>query len=117
MFKSDFKIVADYFVQKRKNQNYVDTQDTFNHVNEILQMMRAVTGDSAFGQLSKFVTKRKGKPITMCKVLSEIERNGQISLAARFIKKGMITIKQAAKELGMTPNKLQAALNKLSKSQ
>lgn len=117
MFKSDFKIVADYFVQKRKNQNYVDSQDTFNHVNEILQMMRAVTGDPAFGQLSKFVTKRKGKPITMCKVLSEIERNGQISLAARFIKKGMITIKQAAKELGMTPNKLQAALNKLSKSQ
>ncbi len=124
MFKSDFKIVADYFVQKRKNQNYVGSQDTFNHVNEILQMMRAVTGDPAFGQLSKFVTKRKGKPITMCKVLSEIENRGilkgkaegQLSLVSRLIKKGLLTLKQAAEELGMTPKKLEAALNNLAKT-
>ena len=124
MFKSDFKIVADYFVKSRKNKNYAGSQETFKHVNEVLQMMRAVTGDPAFGQLSKFVTKRKGKPITMCKVLSEIENRGrlkgntegELNFALRLIKKGLISLKQAAEELGMTPKKLEAALNNLAKT-
>ena len=120
MFKSDFKIVADYFVKSRKNKNYAGSKETFKHVNEVLQMMRAVTGDLRYGQLNDFVANQKGKPITMCKVLDEIENRGktegELNLALRLIEKGLITLKQAAEELGMTPKKLEVALNKLAKS-
>ena len=60
----------------------------------------------------------------MCKVLDEIENRGrlkgntegELNFALRLIKKGLITLKQAAEELGMTPKKLEAALNNLAKS-
>ena len=60
----------------------------------------------------------------MCKVLSEIENRGrlkgntegELNFALRLIKKGLITLKQAAEELGMTPKKLEAALNNLAKT-
>ena len=89
-------------------------------INEVLQMMRAVTGDLRYGQLNDFVANQKGKPITMCKVLDEIENRGktegELNLALRLIEKGLITLKQAAEELGMTPKKLEVALNNLAKS-
>ena len=34
-----FKIVADYFVQMRKNKNYVASEVTIKHVHELLQLM------------------------------------------------------------------------------
>lgn len=37
--KSDFRIVADYFVQIRKNKDYIPTDTQFTHVKEILQMI------------------------------------------------------------------------------
>lgn len=60
----------------------------------------------------------------MCKVLSEIENRGrlkgntegELNFALRLIKKGLISLKQAAEELGMTPKKLEAALNNLAKT-
>ena len=56
----------------------------------------------------------------MCKVLDEIENRGktegELNLALRLIEKGLITLKQAAEELGMTPKKLEVALNNLAKS-
>ena len=116
MFKSDFKIVADYFVKSRKNKNYAGSQDTLKHVNEVLQMMKAITGDSRYDQLNDFVNNQKGKTITMCKVLDEIEKKGELKILNSLVKKGLLTLKQAAEELGMTPKKLEVALNKLAKS-
>ena len=56
----------------------------------------------------------------MCKVLDEIENRGktegELNLALRLIEKGLITLKQAAEELGMTPKKLEAAFNNLAKT-
>ena len=44
MFKSDFKIVADYFVQMRKNKNYVPSRKVIKHVAEVLQLLQILTG-------------------------------------------------------------------------
>ena len=38
-FKSDFRIVADYFVQKRKTGTYIGSKDTMRHVYEVLQLL------------------------------------------------------------------------------
>lgn len=45
MFTSDFRIVADYFVQMRKNRNYIAPETTINHVHELLQLMSVMTRD------------------------------------------------------------------------
>ena len=79
-------------------------------------MMRAVTGDLRYSQLNDFVASQKGKPITMCKVLDEIEKKCELKIFDNLVKKGLLTLKQAAEELGMTPKKLEVALNNLAKS-
>ena len=48
MFTSDFKIVADYFVQKRKNGKYKPSSDVIRHVDAILKFMAVFTGDQRY---------------------------------------------------------------------
>ena len=45
LFKSDFKIVADYFVQMRTNKDYKPSRQIIKHVNEVLQLMAVFTID------------------------------------------------------------------------
>lgn len=40
MFQSDFRIVADFFVQKRKNKDYVPDEHKIKHVDEMLKLLR-----------------------------------------------------------------------------
>lgn len=47
-FKSDFRIVADYFVQMRKTGKYIPPSDKIIHVQELLTLMSALTGNQIF---------------------------------------------------------------------
>ena len=46
----------------------------------------------------------------MCKVLDEIEKKCELKIFDNLVKKGLLTLKQAAEELGMTPKKLEVAI-------
>ena len=48
-FKSDFGIVANFFVQKRRNKNYVpdDTRE-IQHVDEVLKLLSIMTKDDSY---------------------------------------------------------------------
>ena len=48
MFQSDFKVVADYFVQMRKNHDYIPKPETIDHVQETLQLLSVMAGDQRF---------------------------------------------------------------------
>ena len=73
-FKSDFKIVADYFVQMRKNKDYVPGREVIRHVDAVLKMMSELTGDNRFEVVQNdFET---GEEITMCEVLDRVEERG-----------------------------------------
>ncbi len=48
MFRSDFKIVADYFVQMRKNRHYKASTETIQHVDEVFKMMKALVKNIDF---------------------------------------------------------------------
>ena len=51
-FQSDFRIVADYFVQMRKDpENYMPSQQEIKHVDEVLKLMKALTGDDSIEDL------------------------------------------------------------------
>ena len=47
-FRSDFRIVADYFVQMRVNKDYKPSRETIRHVHEVLQLMRVLSGNRKF---------------------------------------------------------------------
>lgn len=48
LFQSDFKVVADYFVQKRENGDYVPSSQDLTHVQETLQLLSIMTNDHRF---------------------------------------------------------------------
>lgn len=75
MFKSDFRIVADYFVQMRKNNEYVPTETQIRHVREVLQLMSILTDDRRFEESVNSVGKG-AEPKNMCEVLDRVEKRG-----------------------------------------
>lgn len=75
LFKSDFRIVADYFVQIRKNKNYIPSKDKILHVEEVLKMMSALTKDSWF---EESYNQSKGGVTTMCEVIDKAMNEGRL---------------------------------------
>ena len=74
LFESDFWIVADYFVQMRKNGDYQPTVRQIRHVQETLELLSVLTGDSRFGEA---YNEKEGGIHNMCEVLDRIEKKGR----------------------------------------
>ncbi len=73
-FKSDFKVVADYFVQKRENDDYTPSPQILTHVQETLQLLSVMSGDYRFEEV--YSSQAEGGPHTMCDVLDRVENRG-----------------------------------------
>ena len=75
-FKSDFRIVADYFVQMGRDEDYEPPRQTIEHVDAVLKLMSALTRDHRFEETqSEF---RKGEAVTMLSVLDKVEARGRV---------------------------------------
>lgn len=88
-FKSDFKLVADYFVQMRKNGDYVPPTDEITHVQEVLSLMSALTNDNRF--VESYEEVKKEKKVNMCVVLDKVEQKGIERGIEKGIEVGKIT--------------------------
>ena len=74
LFKSDFRILADYLYQMRVNRDYIADETTIEHVEELLTLMSAMTGDNRFEEtINDLKVKEK---INMCEVLDRVEARG-----------------------------------------
>ena len=72
-FHSDFKIVANFFVQKRKNKNYIpDDPKEIRHVDEVLKLLQVMTGDERY----QMIFNRKKGVHSMCDVAERLEKMG-----------------------------------------
>lgn len=87
LFKSDFRIVADYFVQKREKNDYIPEPQEFVHVQETLQLLSVMTGDHRFE--AAYNDDKKGGPCNMCDVLDRIENRGIQQGIQRGIQQGV----------------------------
>ena len=77
LFQSDFKVVADYFVQKRENGDYIPSSQDLTHVQETLQLLSIMTNDNRFEEAYNTNTDgQKGGPRNMCDVLDKVENRG-----------------------------------------
>ena len=75
-FRSDFRIVVDYFVHRKTNKDYRPTDHVkFRHVDELLKMMASITRDDRF--LDVLYDEEGGKPEDMCEVLDRVEAKGE----------------------------------------
>lgn len=73
-FKGDFRIVANFFVKKRKDPNYIPKDRTeIEHVDELLKLMTALTGDQRYVEILNL---EGGKIRDMCEVASRLEKLG-----------------------------------------
>jgi len=75
MFKSDFRIVADYFVQMRESGNYIPSSQDLEHIQETLQLLSVMTGDRRFEEAYNKKNMER-RPRNMCEVLDRIENRG-----------------------------------------
>ena len=92
MFKSDFKFVAKYFQTKRKNKEYRPTNDEIVHVDSLLKMFTALTGDNYFETVyndSNLKNKKGG--VTMCDIVQGFVNEGKEIRTAELVKKMLET--------------------------
>ena len=88
LFHSDFRVVADYFVQMRKNRDYVPDPVKIKHVQETLELLSVMTGDHRYEDSANDA--EKGEPENMCEVLDRIETKGRTEGRAEGINTGKI---------------------------
>lgn len=105
-FHSDFKVVADYFVHKQTDPEYRPVDHVkFQHVDELLKMMAAITHDDRF--LDVLYDEGGGKPEDMCEVLDRVEAKGE----AKGVDKARLeSIKNLMKNVGWTIQQTMDAL-------
>ena len=94
MFKSDFGIVADYFVQKRMTGDYIGSSEDIKHIDEVMKLL-AVFADKRFMD-NMVISNSKGRPRNMCEVLDRIEEKGRTEGIEKGISigeiKGQVTL-------------------------
>lgn len=74
MFKSDFRFVADYFVQMRKNKDYVPSKESIRHVDAVLKLLSVLTKDNRFEEAQRI---SKDGERNMCDVFDKYEARGK----------------------------------------
>ena len=78
-FKSDFKIVADFFTEKRLGRyNPKEHPEAICHVEAVLNLLQVFTNDETYVKIEKTVAERAkaGEVITMCTFAEEMTNKG-----------------------------------------
>ena len=102
-FTSDFQIIADYFVQLSKNNDYVPKDKTIKHADSFLKLMSVLTQDDKYAEMGKKIAhEREG--FNMCKVLDKAEARGEA--------RGKAIGEARGKAIGEARGKAIGALNK-----
>lgn len=112
MFKSDFGIVADFFVQRRKNKQYIPSQKTIRHVDEVLKFLSVFTNDERYKQVAESCQQEGGKTMTNMKdVLDVVEEKGVIKGKILALHEIGWSDEKIAQKLSCTVEQVQECLN------
>ena len=78
-FHSDFRIVADYFVQMQRSGDYIPSREEIKHVEAVLQLLRVMTDDTRFEDVLNKEDGEEGTGgvHTMCEFLDRVEARGE----------------------------------------
>ena len=77
LFQSDFRVVADFFVQKQENGDYEPSSQELTHVQETLQLLSIMTNDHRFEEVYNAASNgQEGEVRNMCEILDKVENRG-----------------------------------------
>ena len=123
-FHSDFKIVVDYFLNRRKDPDYRPKNAVvFRHVDELLNMMAAITNDDRYvdvlntGQrrpknMDEYLDRLLAKGEAKGRIEGEI--TGKVKTLASLVRNGLLSLPNAAKEMDLTPEEFQEKVAELT---
>ncbi len=76
-FRSDFRVVADYFVQLREKGDYEPNREELDHIQETIQLLGVLTGDCRFEEALNEANSEQGGVHTVSEVLDRVEARGE----------------------------------------
>jgi len=101
MFKSDFGIVANFFVQKRKNKHYrPDDPREIKHVDEVLKLLSVMTGDKEYESIL-YYNQESGEVKNMCSVAQRLIREGREEGIQQGIQQGIQVLVGVLRKVGI----------------
>ncbi|MBO4533149.1 MAG: Rpn family recombination-promoting nuclease/putative transposase [Treponema sp.] len=80
-FKSDFKIVAEFFHAKRINEEIKGSKEIIKHVDETLKLMSSLTGDDSFERVYNELNEKKKGGTNMDELLQRYVNKGKTQKA------------------------------------
>ena len=87
LFKSDFRVLADYLYQMQKNNTYEPEMYKIEHIDEVLNLMSAITNDNRFEEVIEEVHEKEAK--YMCEVIDIMLNKGWQEAMEEGIQKGL----------------------------
>jgi len=119
MFQSDFRVVARYFSEKRKNKNYVPHDKTIlRHIDAVLKLLAVMSGDHRYETILAD-PEQKGKVNTMDDALTRVINEGharglaegQIKILVSLCRSGNISVEIAADQLKISTDEFRKYLD------
>ena len=104
LFQSDFKIVADFFVQKRKNKDYIPSVQQIKHVDAVLKLLAVFAKDERYKEILEI--ENEEVPRTMCEVYDKIKMRGMEAGRQEGIKEGIKALVETCQEVGIHKNEI-----------
>ena len=115
-FKSDFRIIADFFCALREgnNKEFRSTQK-FKHVKEMMDFFRVFTQDKRFEECLPEILKQaeKGESISMCTILDYAEDKGRQEGLQEGLQKGLQEGLQKGLQEGLQKKSEEVVVNAL----
>ena len=92
LFQSDFRVVADYFVQMRENRNYDPSREQLDHIQAVLQLLNVMDQEHRFemkqNETDPKETEAKSMSEWLSRVINDSEARGESRGEARGRKTG-----------------------------
>ena len=111
-FKSDFRFVAEYFVQNRKyREGLIDeihlSEEEVKHAHEVAELLKAITGSKKFFKEESLNTGRSGKEM-FTTYLEDVEARAEKRGIRIGEKRGEIkgAVRIYRTEMGLKPNEI-----------
>lgn len=92
MFTSDFGIVADFFVKKRKyGSNYKPSAKKMKHVDEVLKFLRVMTKDKRYE--IRFSEEEQKRGVSMCEIIDRYINEGMEKGMEKGMQRTLLALK------------------------
>lgn len=95
MFKSDFKIIAKYFQTRRLKEKFTGTNEEIKHMDALLKMLTALTGDKAIEERYNASNLNEGG-FTMIKFVETFKDEGKAEIIHNLIESKAGSLEQIA---------------------